>query len=156
MGGSTCDQVSIVEDYITDRGRKRQRTVVVELAAIRHQLRAASDGDLADWERIRSELRVLVGESTFEIWLAQLELAATDPGGRLVLAAPASTRSWVADRFARAFDHAGVVVERSVRLADERELQLLEALATCPSPAAAPAPDVLPRLPHPIPHKEAV
>jgi hypothetical protein len=155
-GGSSGDQVSIVEDYITDRGRKRQRTVVVELAAIRHQLRAASDGDLADWERIRSELRVLVGESTFEIWLAQLELAATDPGGRLVLAAPASTRSWVADRFARAFDHAGVVVDRSVRLADERELQLLEALATSPSPAAAPAPDVLPRLPHPIPHKEAV
>jgi hypothetical protein len=122
-GGSSGDQVSIVEDYITDRGRKRQRTVVVELAAIRHQLRAASDGDLADWERIRSELRVLVGESKFEIWLAQLELAATDPG---------------------------------VRLADERELQLLAALATSPSPAAAPAPDVLPRLPHQIPHKEAV
>jgi DnaA N-terminal domain len=155
-GGSSGEQVSIVEDYITDRGRKRQRTVVVELAAIRHQLRAASDGDLADWERIRSELRVLVGESTFEIWLAQLELAATDPGGRLVLAAPASTRSWVAHRFARAFDHAGVVVDRSVRLADERELQLLAALATSPSPAAAPAPDVLPRSPHQIPHKEAV
>ena len=83
-GGSSCGQVSIVEDYITDRGRNRQRTVVVELDAIREQLRAASDGDLADWERIRSELRVLVGESTFEIWLAQLELAATDPGGRLV------------------------------------------------------------------------
>jgi hypothetical protein len=155
-GGSSGDHVSIVEDHLTDRGRKRQRTVVVELAAIRHQLRAASDGDLADWERIRSELRVLVGESTFEIWLAQLELAATDPGGRLVLAAPASTRSWVADRFARAFDRAGVAVDRSVRLADERELQLLAALATSPSPAAAPAPDLLPRLPHPIPHKEAV
>jgi hypothetical protein len=74
----------------------------------------------------------------------------------LVLAAPASTRSWVADRFARAFDRAGVVVERGVRLADERELQLLEALATSAGPAAAPAPDVLPHLPHPIPHKEAV
>jgi hypothetical protein len=49
-----------------------------------------------------------------------------------------------------------VAVDRSVRLADERELQLLAALATSPSPAAAPAPDVLPRLPHPIPHKEAV
>ena len=155
-GGSSGDQVSIVEDYITDRGRKRQRTVVVELAAIRHQLRAASDGDLADWERIRSELRVLVGESTFEIWLAQLELAATDLGGLLVLSAQASTRSWVADRFARAFERAGVTVDRSVRLADERELQLLAALTTSPSPAAAPAVDVLPRLPHPIPHKEAV
>ena len=155
-GGSPTESVTIVEDYITDRGRKRQRTVVVELAAIREQLRAASDGDLADWERIRVELRVLVGESTFEIWLAQLELAATDPSGCLVLAAPASTRSWVADRFDRAFDRTGQVVGRSVRLAYERELRLLEALATSPSPAAAPAVDVLPLLPHPIPHKEAV
>jgi hypothetical protein len=155
-GGSRTESVTIVEDFLTDRGRKRQRTVVVELDAIREQLRAASDGDLADWERIRDELKRRVGESTFEIWLAQLELAATDPGGRLVLAAPASTRSWVAERFARAFDRAGVVVDRTVRLADERELRLLAALATSPSPAAAPAPDVLPRLPHPIPHKEAV
>lgn len=155
-GGSSGGQVSIVEDYITDRGRKRQRTVVVELDAIRRQLRAPNDGDLADWERIRSELKILVGESTFEIWLAQLELAATDPGGRLVLAAPASTRSWVAHRFDRAFDRAGQVVGRSVSLADERELHLLEALASSASPAAASAPDVLPLLPHPIHHMEAV
>jgi hypothetical protein len=148
--------VSIIEDYITDRGRKRQRTVVVELDAIRDQLRAASEGDLADWEQVRSELKRLVGESTFEIWLAQLELAATDPGGRLVLAAPPSTRSWVADRFARAFDRAGVAVDRGVRLADERELRLLDALASSANPAAAPAVDVVPLLPHPIPHKEAV
>jgi DnaA N-terminal domain len=154
--GSRTKSVTIVEDYLTDRGRKRQRTVVVEVDAIHEQLRAASDGDLADWERIRSELRALVGESTFEIWLAQLELAATDPGGRLVLAAPASTRSWVAHRFARAFDHASVAVDRSVRLADERELRLLDALATSPSPAATLDADALPHLPHPIPHKEAV
>jgi hypothetical protein len=73
-----------------------------------------------------------------------------------VLAAPASTRSWVADRFARAFGGAGVAVDRSVRLADERELRLLEALATSPIPAAAPAPDALPHLSHPIHHQEAV
>jgi hypothetical protein len=154
-GGSRTQTVTIVEDYVTDRGRKRQRTVVIDLDAIRQQLRAATEGDLADWEQIRSELRALVGESTFEIWLAQLELAATDPGGRLVLAAPASTRSWVADRFARAFDRAGVAVDRGVRLADDRELRLLDALDT-PSPAAVAGVDILPRLPHPIPHKEAV
>ena len=73
-----------------------------------------------------------------------------------MLAAPASTRSWVADRFARAFDRTGQVVGRSVRLADERELRLLAALATSPSPAAAPTPDALPHLPHPIHHEEAV
>jgi hypothetical protein len=155
-GGSRTESVTIVEDYLTDRGRKRQRTVVVELDAIREQLRVATVADLADWERVRSELRVLVGESTFEIWLAQLELAATDAGGCLVLAAPVSTRSWVADRFARAFDHAGVVVDRSVRLADERELRLLDALAASPRPVAALDADVLPHLPYPIPHKEAV
>ena len=155
-GGSGDGQVSIVEDFLSDRGRKRQRTVVVELDAIREQLRPASDADLADWDRIRGELRRLVGESTFEIWLAQVELAAIDPGGCLLLTAPVATRSWVADRFARAFDHAGAAVNRSVRHADERELRLLDALATSPSPAAAAATDALPRLPHPIPHKEAV
>lgn len=84
--------MTLVEDYVTNRGRRRRRTVVVELDAIRERLGAASDGDFADWERIRSELRVLVGESTFEIWLAQLELAAMDPGGCLLLTTPAATR----------------------------------------------------------------
>jgi hypothetical protein len=155
-GGSRPESVTIVEDFLSDRGRKRKRTVVVELDAIREQLRAPSDGDLADWDRIRGELRRLVGESTFEIWLAQIELAAIDPGGCLLLTAPVATRSWVAGRFARAFDRAGAAVDRSVRLADERDLRLLDALATCPSPAAAHAADTLPHLPHPIPHEEAV
>ena len=152
-GGSRTESVTIVEDFLSDRGRKRQRTVVVELDAIREQLRPASDGDLADWERIRGELRLLVGESTFEIWLAQLELAATDPGGCLLLTTPAATRSWVAERFARAFDRAGQAVDRSVRLADDRELRLLDALATSPSPAAALEADALPHPPHPIHHQ---
>ena len=118
--------------------------------------RPASDADLADWERIRGELRRLVGESTFEIWLAQVELAATDPDGCLLLTAPGATRGWAAARFARVFDHAGAAVDRSVRLADERELRLLDALAASPTVAAALEADALPSLTDPIPHKEAV
>jgi hypothetical protein len=143
--GSPIQSVTIVEDYLTDSGRKRQRSVVIELDAIRAQLRQPSDADLADSERIRRELRLLAGESTFEIWLAQLELAATDPGGSLLLATPAATRSWVAARFARAFDRAGRVADRSLRLADDRELRLLDALAASPSPAFALGADALPK-----------
>ena len=152
-GGSPTQSVTIVEDYLTDSGRKRPRRVVIELDAIREQLREPSDGDLADWERIRGELRLLAGESMFEIWLAQLQLAATDPGGCLLLAAPAATRGWVAERFARAFDRAGRVADRSVRLVDDRELRLLDALA---SRGAVLDADVLSHVPHPTPHKEAV
>ena len=156
QGGSRGASVTIVEEYLTDRGRKRQRTVVVELDAIREQFRPASDADLADWERIRGELRLMVGEPTFEIWLAQVEVAATDPDGCLLLTTPAATRSWVAERFARAFDRAGRVADRSLRLADDRELRLLDALATSPSTAFAFDADALPKLPGPIHHKEAV
>jgi DnaA N-terminal domain len=156
-GGSRTQPVMIVEDFLNDRGRKRQRTVVVELDAIREQLRPAGDADHADWQRIRNELQRLVGESTFEIWLAGLELAATDPGGCLLLTAPTATHGWVANRFARTVDHAGQAVDRRVRLVDDRERRLLDALArTSPSPAATPEPDALPTFPDPIPQKEAV
>ena len=155
-GGQAGGSVTIVEDFLSDRGRKRQRTVVVELDAIRNQLRAVTHADLADWERIRGELRLLVGDSMFEIWLAPLELAAKDPHGCLLLSAPAVTRSWVAARCGRAFDHAGQLADRSVRLADERELRLLDALAASPNLATALKADRLPSLPDPITHKEAV
>jgi chromosomal replication initiator protein len=52
------------------------------------------------WHQIRSELRRLVGDTTFEIWLAPLELQSWD-GDVLFVVAPASTRSWVAKRFGR-------------------------------------------------------
>lgn len=154
--GSPTQSVTIVEDYLTDSGRRRQRSVVIDLNTIREQLRQLSDVDLADWERIRRDLRLRVGESMFEIWLAQLKLAATDPGGSLLLTTPAATRGWVGSRFGWAFDRSGRVADRSVRLADDRELQLLDALATSPGPAPALDADVLSHLPHPIPHKEAV
>lgn len=55
---------------------------------------------LPAWRTIQTELRMLVGESTYEIWLAPLSFKAWD-GELLVLEAPSSTRAWVSDRFAR-------------------------------------------------------
>jgi hypothetical protein len=49
----------------------------------------------AAWREIRAELRRVVGDSTYEIWLAPLEVRSMH-GGLLVLAAPASTQSWSA------------------------------------------------------------
>jgi len=136
-GGELAGSVTIVEDYFTDRGRKRQRIVVVDLHEIRSQFTAPDDADRAAWGQIGSELRRVVGNSTFEIWLEQLDLEAVDHAGALVLAAPAATRAWVAKRFGRLLDRVAAAAGRSVRVAEERELQLLAAIAP---PPAAPGP----------------
>jgi chromosomal replication initiator protein len=57
----------------------------------------------AAWREIRAELRRMVGESTYEIWLAPLEVKAWD-GTVLLLQAPPATRAWVAERFGRALE----------------------------------------------------
>ena len=59
------------------------------------------------WREIRAELRRIVGESTYEIWLAPLEVQAWD-GTVLLLHAPPATQAWVAERFGR-------ILETSVR-----------------------------------------
>ncbi|MDX6720454.1 MAG: chromosomal replication initiator protein [Solirubrobacteraceae bacterium] len=53
-----------------------------------------------DWASIRSELRIAVPDSTFEIWLAPLTPRAF-VDDRLIVAAPDEIRCWVADRFGR-------------------------------------------------------
>ncbi|MEA2161567.1 MAG: chromosomal replication initiator protein [Solirubrobacteraceae bacterium] len=50
------------------------------------------------WREISTELRRVVGESTYEIWLAPLEVKAWD-GAELLLQAPPATQAWVAKRF---------------------------------------------------------
>jgi len=52
------------------------------------------------WREIRAELRRLVGEPAFDIWLAPLEVKAWD-GVVLLLQAPAPKQRWVAARFGR-------------------------------------------------------
>jgi chromosomal replication initiator protein len=55
------------------------------------------------WRRIQAELRKLVGDSTYEIWLAGLEIRAWD-GELLLLDGPAATRAWVSKRFGPALE----------------------------------------------------
>ena len=52
------------------------------------------------WRELRAELRRIVGESTYEIWLASLELNSVQEG-TVVVDAPGATYGWVAKRFGR-------------------------------------------------------
>jgi chromosomal replication initiator protein len=54
----------------------------------------------AAWHELQAELRRSVGESTFEIWLAPLELRSVRDG-KVLVDAPAATYDWVAKRFGR-------------------------------------------------------
>ncbi len=130
QGGSPPAAVTIVEHFVSDRGRHRQRPVTVDLDTARSELLEATGADRCDWHQARAELHRIVGESRFEIWLAPLELLAIDPTGCLLLSAPPATRAWVAERFGRAFERTGQAVSRELRLATDRELQLDRALST--------------------------
>jgi chromosomal replication initiator protein len=61
----------------------------------------------ATWREITAELRRTVGESTYEIWLAPLQVKAWD-GTQLQLQAPPATQAWVSKRF-------GAILEACVR-----------------------------------------
>jgi chromosomal replication initiator protein len=61
------------------------------------------------WRELRAELRGAVGESTYEIWLASLELKSVREG-LVVVEAPAATYDWVSKRFGR-------IVESCARIA---------------------------------------
>jgi len=135
-GGSAADRVLVEETYLTERGRTRRRMVAVDLGAVRARLRAAGEADHATWEQSRAVLREAVGDSTFEIWLAPLELIAVDLNGALVVSAPRETVGWVARRFGRILDSAAEQAGRRLRIADELEPQAAEAL----SPASAARP----------------
>jgi len=81
------------------------------------------------WRATREELRRVVGESTYEIWIAPLEVKAFE-GGVLRLRAPAATQAWVAKRFGR-------ILERCARSATGLELQVAIEGAGSAHPAGA-------------------
>ena len=54
----------------------------------------------AAWRELQAELRRTVGETTFEIWLAPLELRSVRDG-KVLVEAPQATCDWVAKRFGR-------------------------------------------------------
>jgi chromosomal replication initiator protein len=58
---------------------------------------------VAAWQAIRAELRQALGDSTYEMWIAPLEVRALE-GGNLLLNAPPDIRAWVSKRFGRILD----------------------------------------------------
>jgi chromosomal replication initiator protein len=61
------------------------------------------------WREIRDNLRRMVGDSTFEIWLASLEAEGFD-GRTLLLRGSTDTQSWVSERFGGAIATAAAAV----------------------------------------------
>ena len=118
-GGSVADEIIVQETYVTERGRKRRRPVRIDLAAVRERLTAAGPAERAAWEQIRARLLQTVGESTFEIWLAQLELIAVERNRSLVIDTPEATRGWVQTRFGRLLEHCAADAGRAIRFAVE-------------------------------------
>jgi chromosomal replication initiator protein len=57
------------------------------------------------WTAIAAELRQIVGQSTYEIWLAPLKLRSWD-GATAFVDAPEATRAWIARRYGRALERA--------------------------------------------------
>ena len=120
-GGSVTRELLVEETYVTERGRKRRRMVRVDVVAVRDRLATAGGGDREAWEQIRGLLLEGVGKSTFELWLARLELVAVDCDGSLVIDAPVATRGWVVKRFSRLLERCAARAGRVVRFASEHE-----------------------------------
>jgi hypothetical protein len=123
-GGSPPDSRLIEQTYVTDRGRIRRRVVRVDLDEVRRGLGLPTIGDRGDWERVRALLRDAVGESTFDIWLDQVELIAVDRGV-LVLSVNEQTASWVQKRFGRLLARCVEPTGRDFRFASEPECEAL-------------------------------
>jgi hypothetical protein len=119
-GGNGGDRVVAVEElYRTDRGRRRPRTVLVDVAAACATLRPPGPVDVNDWQRTQALLAATVGEDTFAIWLAPLELRAVNATGTLVVTAPPDTASWIRSRYVTAIQAAAHHAGRDVLLADD-------------------------------------
>jgi chromosomal replication initiator protein len=74
---------------------------------------------IAAWHQIRAELRRVVGDSTYEIWLGPIEFRSLQ-GDVLLLAAPEGTQSWISKRFERVLEScARAILGGDVRVAFE-------------------------------------
>jgi hypothetical protein len=117
--------ILVEQNRITDRGRRPRRLVRVDLNDVRRGLGIPTACDRGDWQRIRELLERAVGESTFAIWLAPAQLVAVDDQRRLVVAVPAATARWTADRFGPMVARYAEGVGRELRFAAEAEVQAL-------------------------------
>jgi hypothetical protein len=139
-GGHT-DTVSVIEEYVSDRGRRRRRLVAADPAEISRP----TDRDQADWLQVRQALRSALGEEMFEVWLVNYTLRAVSAvDGALLIDGPVQTRPWVRSRYRTVLTSEAQRAERRCRLATDRELALLDFLPELdPTTASARAPDSL-------------
>ncbi|MEO8968318.1 MAG: DnaA/Hda family protein, partial [Solirubrobacteraceae bacterium] len=97
------------------------------------------------WRTIRTELRQRVGESTFDIWLAQLELQAFD-GEALILTAPPGTRQWIGARYGRLLERcARQALGENIRVVFSEDASRPRRQSPPGGPTAVPAPPAGPR-----------
>lgn len=137
-GSRRADEVFIEETYRTPRGRLRRRQVAIDVQGACRGLGRPGSADDRDWKRIRQLLATKVGETTFEIWLAAIELGAVDVDGTLILLTPDATRAWVCARFQRLIYAAADGVGRRAEIADAaRSTAILAALRTSDPTRAA-------------------
>ncbi len=91
------------------------------------------------WREIRVRLRQAVGDSAYDLWLAQLEVSSWD-GSLLELSGPVATATWVAERFRRAVTSSvGAVLGPSIRV------EVTSARPRAERPRAERAPRAVPR-----------
>ncbi len=128
-GGSTGHSVIIEEDFVSDRGRRRRRSVRVDLDEVRRGLKVPGAEHLTAWRQIRGQLQRRVGEDMFAIWLEPVELIAVDRDERLVLAAPAAVAEWTSKRFSRLIAAIASEIGRGFRFANEAERHAFAACA---------------------------
>ncbi|MHB1835902.1 MAG: DnaA N-terminal domain-containing protein, partial [Solirubrobacteraceae bacterium] len=128
--GRNTAPIVVQETVTTATGRRRRRLVAVDPADVCAGWLPAGPSDQGDWQRIRQTLRACLGDSQFEIWLADIELGAVDAAGRLVLVAPCPIRSWVAARFGQVIERSAQRAGRKALIADQSQVQALAALAS--------------------------
>jgi hypothetical protein len=125
LKGRRAGSILVEQPYITDRGRRRQRVVRVDLDDVRRGIGIPTAGDRGDWQQIRELLERAVGESTFAIWLDPAQLVAVDDQRTLVIAVPAATAKWTADRFGPLLASCANGIGRELRFATGAEVQAL-------------------------------
>jgi hypothetical protein len=125
-GGRTGGEVFVQETHTTERGRSRTRVVRVDVAAIRRELAPPGSEHREAWVQARRLMLGTVGESTFDIWLAPLELIALDAAGLLVLTGPVVLLSWVQKRFGPLISRSCEDCGRRVRFASPQERLAIE------------------------------
>jgi hypothetical protein len=133
LTGGRPESISIHEAYLTASGRRRQRTIQVDVADAERQLTALQPQDVEDWRRIHDELHRRAGQSATTIWIESLSPAARDADGGLLLACPEGTHDWIVPRLGRVIAAAGAAIGRAVRPMSAAEQQLHDAL-TEPQP----------------------